>query len=958
MSKNREQRLRALGGELLERARTIQVDRGAGERWTQTLLEQSMGNPAFRTRALRFVDVLPALTDDQDLVTHMKEYFSDGELPLPGLARWGVDGAGMAPSLAAGAVRKAMGAMARRFLGGADVEDALVTVEALAGQGADASLDRLGEAVVSEAEADAYLAACRESVTRLPEGVNLSLKVSSLAPHLTPRAREAGVASVLRRLRTLVDEVRRRGLSLCLDMEQYDLKAITFGVLRGLLEDPGLADWPGAGIAVQAYLRQARADLEALLEWQARRGSPITVRLVRGAYWDQETVLARRERWPIPVWGHKAATDRSFEDCLERLFLAAPGVRPAVASHNLRSVALAMVLAEESGLSNTEFEFQMLYGMGEALRQAVLDMGYRVRVYVPFGALLPGMAYLVRRLLENSSSQSFLRMGHVPAGDPGILLAPPREEPGPSLTVPAGFHNTPVHRFTDEAERAAFTAVLDRVRGSMDREYPLLIGGERLQGQGILRSINPARPGERVGRVAVAGKVEAEAAVKAALQAFPDWRDAGAQTRAALLRRAAEALTDQRDEFAAWEVFEAGKTWPEADADVTEAIDYLNYYADEALRLDHGNSMDVPGETNRYGYAPRGVAVILPPWNFPLAIPTGMLSAALVTGNTAILKPSSQTPVVAARLVDLLHRCGFPPGAVNYLPGPGAEVGEYLVTHPAIHLVAFTGSMEVGTRICRLAAEVRPGQGHVKRLVAEMGGKNAVIVDSDADLDDAVPGIAASAFGYQGQKCSACSRVIVVGAVYQTFLERFSEAVASLRAGTPEDPATDLGPVIEESARARIEATIAEATKNARLVLRTDLEYLRPGFYVGPALFTDVDPQSTLAQEEVFGPVLAVLRARDFGQALVLANGTRYALTGGVYTRSPGHMERARREFQVGNLYLNRGITGAVVGRQPFGGFRLSGVGSKAGGPDYLLQFTEPRTVTENTLRRGFAPEL
>ncbi len=967
-----EARTQEIGERLFASAREFPAGRGGGDRWINGLLERSMENERFRVQALRFVDVLPVLVDDSDLVKLLREYFAEGELPLPGIARWGIAHAadGVSSRLLAGAVRKTMEILARHFLGGADTEEAMETVRRLGREGASASLDRLGEAVVSEVEADGYLQACLESLERMagdtaqpvsPGSLNLSVKISSLYSRFTARDPEGSVAGILSRLRPLLRKARSLGVSVCLDMEHYDLKHINLRAFREVFMEEEFRDWPDAGIALQTYLRETEQDLRHLMAWAVERGTPVTVRLVRGAYWDQETVLANRQGWPIPVWTRKDATDRCFERCLTTLFESGGGIRPAIASHNLRSLALTMSLAEQHSPGPDGFEFQMLYGMGEDLRSAVLSMGYPVRVYVPFGRLLPGMAYLVRRLLENSSSQSFLRMGSVPRGSGRELLAPPPDGAGEgagesSCVEPAVFANEPVHRFTGDPERHAMHGALEKVSGELGRRYPLFIGGgERDTGNTIV-SINPARPGERIGEVAAAGKEEAEEVVNAALDALPGWRDTDPTERAAHLRRIAALLRERRDEFAAWEIFEAGKPWAEADADVAEAIDFLEYYSREARRLIAGMAVDVAGETNRYTYTPRGVGVVIPPWNFPLAILAGMLSAAIVTGNTAILKPSSQTPVVAARFMALLREARLPDGVVNFLPGPGVRTGETLVSHPQVHFIAFTGSVEVGTRINRLAAEIAPGQQHVKRVIAEMGGKNAIIVDNSADLDQAVLGTVASAFGYQGQKCSACSRVIVVGAAYDLFLPRLLDAVASLPVGLPENPGTVVGPVIEEAARDRILHTIEEAQATATLLVRVDVGHLEPGFFVGPAVFGDVPADSVLAQEEIFGPVLAVLRAPDFDEALALANGTRFALTGGVYSRSPANLARARREFHVGNLYFNRGITGALVGRQPFGGFRLSGVGSKAGGPDYLLQFMEPRTITENTLRRGLAP--
>jgi RHH-type proline utilization regulon transcriptional repressor/proline dehydrogenase/delta 1-pyrroline-5-carboxylate dehydrogenase len=405
-------------------------------------------------------------------------------------------------------------------------------------------------------------------------------------------------------------------------------------------------------------------------------------------------------------------------------------------------------------------------------------------------------------------------------------------------------------------------------------------------------------------------------------------------------------------------VFEVGKTWREADADVTETIDYLEFYGRELLRLDRPRHLyPIPGETNEYFYQPRGVVVVIPPWNFPMAILTGMTAAALVTGNTVVLKPAIQSPVIAARLVELFSEAGVPHGVLNFLPGPGTEIGEFLVAHPHVHMIAFTGSRAVGCRINARAAELQEGQDHLKRVLAEMGGKNAILVDEDADLDEAVAGVTASAFGYAGQKCSACSRAIVHKAIYDAFLARLVEAARSLRVGPPEDPGSYLGPVIDATAQRRIRDYIEIGKQEGRLVLNTDVSALGDGYFVGPTIFADVPPLARIAQEEIFGPVLAVMKVNSFEEGLAVAMNTPYALTGGVYSRSPAHLAQARREFRVGNLYLNRKCTGAIVGRQPFGGFKMSGIGSKAGGPDYLLQFLEPRTVTENTVRHGFAPD-
>jgi len=582
------------------------------------------------------------------------------------------------------------------------------------------------------------------------------------------------------------------------------------------------------------------------------------------------------------------------------------------------------------------------------------------------------MGYLVRRLLENTSNDSFLRQGFVEHTAVDELLRSPFEitqrraenngtQNGAAPTTTettssSGPHNEPEYDFAQEEPRRAFTNALTQVRQQLGRFYPLVINDQEITTGAEIVSRNPSHPDDIVGRVARATIADAERSVQTARAAFIGWRDLTATQRADFLFRAAEAMRTRRAELAAWEILEAGKPWREADADVCEAIDYLMYYGHEMLRLAPPRQLDdLPGEVNEYFYQPRGVAVVIAPWNFPLAILTGMTAAALVTGNTVIMKPAEQTPVIAAKLMEIFRSVDLPAGVLSYLPGIGEEVGESLVTHPQVNLIAFTGSQGVGLHINAVASQPRPGQREIKKIIAELGGKNAIIIDDDADLDEAVLGTVTSAFGYAGQKCSACSRVIVAEQVYDVFIQRLVEATRSLRVGPAEEPGTFVSPVIDEEAQQKIQHYIELGKKEARCAL----EMVAPvhGTFVGPTIFVDVPPQAVIAQEEIFGPVLAVLKSRDFDEALAIALDSPYALTGGVYSRSPAHIERAQREFRVGNLYINRRTTGAIVGRQPFGGLGLSGIGSKAGGPDYLMQFLEPRVVTENTLRRGFAPK-
>jgi RHH-type proline utilization regulon transcriptional repressor/proline dehydrogenase/delta 1-pyrroline-5-carboxylate dehydrogenase len=709
-----------------------------------------------------------------------------------------------------------------------------------------------------------------------------------------------------------------------------------------------------------------------LREWVEHRGTPITVRLVKGAYWDYEVLSARRLGWPEPVYLQKWESDASFERCARFLLAHHDRLCPAFGSHNVRSLAHAIAAAESLGLAPAAYELQTLFGMGDAIQRALVGRGHRVRVYTPYGALLPGMAYLVRRLLENTANESFLRLSSTAHTRVDDLLRNPQEVgdmltrtrrpkvQGPGVTgEPPPFRNEPPTDFARAENRQAMRQALDAVRSQLGRSYPLIIGGEEVRtGDRRLLSLDPSHSSRVVGEMAMAGVEHAGRGIAAARAAFPAWQATPARDRASILIRAATILRQRRFELAAWEVFECGKPWAEADGDVAEAIDFCEFYAREMIRLSEPRRRDVPGETNSTEHLSRGVAVVIPPWNFPLAIPTGMTVAALVAGNAVILKPSEQAPVMAWHLASACQEAGLPAGVLNFLPGLGEEVGQALVNHPDVDVVAFTGSRDVGLLINRQAADTKPGQSHVKRVIAEMGGKNAILIDDDADLDEAVVGVIHSAFGYAGQKCSACSRVIVLDGISGAFLARLVEAARAVKVGPADDPETLVGPVIDAEARRRILDYQRVAATEGRVVLQADAgPFADQGYFVGPMIVADVAPEARIAQEEIFGPLLAVLKARDLDDALRIANGTPYALTGGLYSRSPAHIERVRREFRVGNLYINRGITGALVDRQPFGGFKLSGIGTKAGGPDYLLEFLLTRSVTENTMRRGFAPE-
>jgi RHH-type transcriptional regulator, proline utilization regulon repressor / proline dehydrogenase / delta 1-pyrroline-5-carboxylate dehydrogenase len=989
-----EARTLAIGRDLFARARAVE----SGESWwagsvlarlDQSLMREGMKDEALKAQLFRFVDVLAVLNSPAAINRHLKEYLGAAGAHLSGwqkamVGRMPING--VAGALQAKIARWSTERMARRFIAASDLAGAVRAVASLRERGLAFTIDLLGEAVLSEAEADRYARRYHELIAGLAQSarewptvglidrdergaiggaipaVNVSIKLSSLYSQFDPIDPASTGRGVGERLRPILREARARGVFVNIDMEQYAWKDATLRIFREIFAEAEFCDWADVGIAIQGYLRDTEEDLRNLASWAWRRGTPVWVRLVKGAYWDYESVIAGQNGWPAPVFAVKAETDANYEAMTTFLFAHRDLLRPAIASHNIRSIAHALAVAEARGVPERAFEFQMLYGMADPIKSALADLGHRVRIYTPFGELLPGMAYLVRRLLENTSNESFLRAGfekHAP--EEQLLMNPIQLIRRKTVGMHGSgdlFRNEPILDFSREENRNAMRYALRSLDAYLGATYRLMIGGRLVNRDRVIESFNPSHREQLIGHVCRATVEDATNAVLAAKDAFAGWRDTPASERAELLKCAAAILRRRRFELAAWEVYETGKPWREADADIAEAIDFCEFYARQAIALNESAALGLigaPGEENSVMYEPRGVTVVIAPWNFPLAILCGMTAAALVTGNTVIMKPAEQSAVVGAKLMEVLIEAGFPAGVINFLPGDGEEIGPALVSHPEVATIVFTGSRAVGLSIQKLAADTPAGQDHVKRVITEMGGKNAIIVDDDADLDEAVAGVVASAFGYAGQKCSACSRVIVLDAIYDALLPRLIEAIASLRVGPAEDPGTAIGPVIDEEARERTEKAIERGKTEARLAYAGDLNGLeREGSYVAPHLFVDVLPVSSLAQEEIFGPVLAVTRAKDLEEAIAIGNGTKYALTGGIYSRSPANIERARKAFRVGNLYINRKITGALVGRQPFGGFKLSGIGSQAGGADYLRQFVVPRTVTENTMRRGF----
>ncbi len=1004
-----EPRVRELGGELLDASERHKGGVFSAKFYTDKLMAWSMKDKAFKVQLFRFVDTFPVLRGGDEVHDHLVDYLTQPGVSLPPGMDIGLKAGAAAKGLFTKTMSAQIKAMAGQFIAGTDAESALPRLKELWGKGIAFSVDLLGEACVSDAEADAYRERYLDLIKGLPETVanwkeqprlerdhlgvvprtNVSVKLSSLSARLNPAAPDESVGDVLTRLVPVLETARDRAVFINFDMESSSHKEIT---LRAFFAACERVDFH-AGIAMQAYLRSGVEDAKRVAEWAKRTGRVVTVRLVKGAYWDYETIHAEQMGWPSKVWAKKWETDACFE-AMARVFLdSCPrregegGVKLALGSHNARSIASALAYAESLGLPREAIELQMLHGMADELKLGASDeMGMRVREYVPVGEMIPGMAYLVRRLLENTSNEGWLLAANAGNASRDQLLAPPAPGKAPQVNGAAGTSSVAPDILAEAAVRHGLTPAEPGVGdGKPFFNEPMrdlsTERGRELIAAGIARASIPVVANDRTPEQGLAMVGEAH-------DAFPAWRDTDVLARARVLTEAAATMRARRDELTGIVIKENGKPWADADADVCEAIDFCEYYARMAPELFRKKRLGkFVGELDEIWSQPLGVAVVVSPWNFPLAICCGMATAALVTGNTVVVKPAEQTPGIAKAMHDILQdalrKGGHDERVLRFCPAPGETTGAALVRDPRVSVIAFTGSKAVGLDIYRAAGDTREdeGQAHVKRVVCEMGGKNAIIIDASADLDEAVLGVRHSAFGFAGQKCSAASRCIVVdpegpeGERTRLFVERLVEASRALVVGDPTSAATDIGPVIDDDASTKIRSLVEKARREHREVGGCVEALAVPGIElpegwnghpegrapraaIGPHIFTQVRPEHTLAREEVFGPVLAVMHAKTYEEAIDLAIGHVYRLTGGVFTRKPTHIDIAKKRFRVGNLYINRGITGALVGRQPFGGFGLSGVGSKAGGPGYLDRFVQPRATCENTMRRGFSPEL
>ncbi|MDH5718262.1 MAG: proline dehydrogenase family protein [Spirochaetia bacterium] len=952
--------------------------------WAGKLLNWTMKREDFKIAIFRFIDALPSLRNDKDVSKLFFEYIREIDSPLPHFITEGFSKGGIIQAAIGRKIRDSIESLSKSFIGGSNYSAVLQTLRKIRESKRAFTVDLLGEAVLSEHESILYKNRYLELILKISEETSkyqrdglldyrkdvqilpadISLKISSFFSRIDVCNFKDSVEQIVSSLRDVFDLAIKHNTSVTLDMEKYSLKDITLSVFQKILYL--YPEFHDVGIAIQAYTLDAEEDLKNIIsiaENRKRKGNPaLSVRLVKGAYYDYENVVHKRDGWPVPLFTEKNETDTNYEKLTRLLLDNSETINTAIASHNIRSIAHAIAYARYKKIEANRFEFQTIYGMAEPVKAALTKMGYRVREYVPVGEFLPGMSYFVRRLLENTSNESFLRDTFVEKKERKTLLQKPVsifvEKKIFEVTEKKenDFTNMPLLDFTIFKNRELFQTAVEKTMHRKHYEISPVINGKKIETKLKFHSVNPANPEHIIGIVSAASRKEAQMAVESANKTYHNWSSFSPEERASICFRTAQIMRKKRFHLAALQLVEVGKNYHEADADVCEAVDFLEYYGRQAIALSKRKSLEqYPGESNYIDYIPKGVCAVISPWNFPLAITTGMTTAALVSGNTVILKPSSLSPVTAYVLYEIFKEAGLPDGVLNYLPGSGSNIGSFLSSHPDIDCIAFTGSKEAAIDIKKKASVVNNPKRGVKNVIAEMGGKNAIIVDDSADSDEAVSGIISSFLGFQGQKCSACSRLIIVENRYDEIIKRIIQVIKELPAGNPQNPANIIGPLIDKSAVQKVKKYISFGKKEAKLIF-SNMKMPKEGFYVSPAVFTDVTSKARITREEIFGPVLSVMKAKDIDEAIQIANDSQYALTGGIYSRSPENIEKVRKYFKVGNLYINRKITGALVSRQPFGGFRMSGLGTKAGGSDYLKNFMNARVVSENTIRRGFAP--
>ena len=962
--------------------------------WEDHLLAWADSDPAAASQMLRFVDALPALRTHDHIIEHLAAYhreaaarFENAEPIAPGVSRCLSEGSGLLGRVVAFNARSNVTRMARRLLGGETIDEVGETVSRLRRQGLAAGIDWLTRDTLTSSEVDAYAArqvalidGLAPIVDAWPDDVlldrtdcdfaarlHLTIRLSQLATRFHPVATDDTVPKILERLEPIADAARRTQTHLQFAAEPAAVDALRHHVIDWGVENGVLSDVP-FGITVSAARRSAADTIAEYADWADDVGRPIGITLTEGEARESDAAEAWLAGRDAPVFTRDAATREHFRRCTDRLLERRDALRPALATHALDLVGHALAAAESQGTPDGAIEFHAALGVGEDLARVIEERGVRARVVAPCGESVTGMARLAKSLLENPAALARLRRhlrriegqsSTAPNGTdmPATLDAVPdlqTPEPPPAFTAPPAFAGEPLSDWSDDATAAAMAESLDYVTSLLGEEYPLIIDGKAVDGRGSIVSRNPSQKKQVVGKVASASPDQAREAVESAARAQQTWARRPMQERAEFLEVIAAEIASRRFEMASWLVVEAGRDWVQADVEVSEAIDFCRLYAREARRLDEPDRVTLVGEENETAYRPRGVAVVIASWRSPLAALAGMTAAALVTGNAVVVKPAEQTPVIAARLLALFRDAGLPPGVASFVAGETTEIGPPLVTAPQTRVVAFAGDRETGLMLSEAAAARESQAEGLKQVMVQLGGQNVIVVDEDADLDEAVAGTLDSAFLCAGQLDASCSRVVVMRKVREAFRERLAEAAGELVIGDAADPATQIGPVISEDAYDRLAKAIADAGD--------DVEYLlagKPskaaGYFVPPHIAVGIPEGHFLLHEETVGPLVTIQSGRTFDDVLSLATAGPAPLVAGLFSRNPDRIDQARRELRAGNVVINRPTVGMTVARQPFGGFGPAGLGAKSGGSDYLRQFVVPVTISERTARRGFA---
>ena len=970
-----EREVFAIGSQFLAHARKKQSGVFSSQFWSDKLMDWAMKDEQFKIQFFRFIDAYPALKTPEEIHDHLVDYLSQpGVTPPPGMDLM-LKAGGIAKGMFAGRMTKQIEGMAKKFIAGRNAESAAPLLRELWKKGMCFSVDLLGEACHSQRVADEYQEKYLNLINELPglvanfplnerleqdylgaiPRVNVSIKITSLYWKVDPIDRDGVMERLIDRLSPLLKAASEKGVFINFDIEQAELKEFTIDLFERCCEK---FDFP-AGLALQAYLRSGMDDARGVIDWAKSTGRQVTVRLVKGAYWDYETISAEQEGRPVPVWSRKQDTDANFERMATRFIENMPksagegGVKLALGSHNARSIAACLATIRKNDLPDHALELQMLHGMGDPLKAAALEEGLRLREYLPVGELLAGMAYFVRRLLENTSNESWLRASFAEGSSDRQLLI------NPASIDPEG-EDPGMVMLEHHAEKQALTTSDERV------------GDGRAFSNAVLRDFSKQSVRENfvseIGKASVERGVQfsedVDGAIHTADVKFAEWARQPFHTRAEVLINAAKIMRHRRDELAGMIIKEIGYTWREADQEICDTIDYLEFHARAAIEYFLPRRLGrFIGERNTVIHQPRGVVLCYAPWWHPLSVLCAMTSASVVTGNTAVVVVPETGRGVIHEYKNILSMAGCPEGVVSFVHAFTDATA--LWYHPAVATIVYGGDREKGLEIVQAAGTTQQGQGQAKRVIAEFGGKNAIIVDTSADLGEAVMSVLRCAFGRAGQSPYACSRVIVVDSAYDDFVDRLVEATNERYVGNPLEPGTEMGPIVSEDHMKVIRNRLEKAAFEGKLVNRTDTpsaSQLMPGrSYIMPHIFTDVSPDAVTAQEQILGPVVVVIRASSFEEAITIANtkGSGYALSGGVYSRKPSHIKMARESLVAGQVFINADITPLRVGRQPVAVAGLSGTGGvMRGGREYLAHFVNPQVICESMMRQGFAPEL